>query len=133
MARWRRGEKLTTKRRQRGSGSSRDHGEVLPTSFELGDGDDGVQESTVRSLAKRRLQKCPATPAGGGWRLELRWRGQVHGRIVTYRERKETAVVPRDSGGWGGTGGKVVGAGALCSPVNCSPKFLPRTARSGRG
>jgi hypothetical protein len=42
------------KRRRRGSGGSGDHGEVLPASVELRDGDDGVQESTARSLVKRR-------------------------------------------------------------------------------
>jgi hypothetical protein len=42
------------KHRRRGSGSSGDHGEVLPAFVELRDGDDSVQESTARSLVKRR-------------------------------------------------------------------------------
>jgi hypothetical protein len=46
---------------------------------------------------------------------------------------QDASIIPGGSGGLGGTGGEVAGAGVLCSPVNCSPEFSLRTARSGRG
>jgi hypothetical protein len=46
---------------------------------------------------------------------------------------QDASVIPGGSGGLGGTGGEVAGAGLLYSPINCSPEFLLRTARSGRG
>jgi hypothetical protein len=53
-------EELIMTHRRRGTGSSGDHGEVLPVGFG-GDGVlDGVQESTAMTMAKRRPWFCPA-------------------------------------------------------------------------
>jgi hypothetical protein len=71
MARWRRGEELTVKRRQRGTGGSGDHGDADLGVLVVSEVRDCVQLEVAEALAKRRRRKLPAAVSGGGWRSVL--------------------------------------------------------------
>jgi hypothetical protein len=102
-------------------------------SVELGDGDDGVQESTVRSSVKRRLRKFAAATTRDGWRLGPWLRRAEHGEKRRTQRYLGSVVHTRESGDRGDLGGETGLLEEVQGTGDFSPEFVLGATRFRRG